>query len=101
MGVTRLPITCLPPTLTPTPPHPPTPQGLLTGKYNAGGGERPTGPRAALFTESRYREVALLVDLLRRVGQEQGGKTPGQARARVLGVCGCQLGPASPPTPPT
>ena len=41
---------------------------------------RPAGPRAALFTPSRYREVAVLVDLLRRVGQEHGGKTPAQAR---------------------
>ena len=30
-------------------------QGLLTGKYNKD--NRPTGPRAALFTEGRYQSV--------------------------------------------
>lgn len=52
-------------------------QGLLTGKYTVGG-SKPSGPRAALFTEDRYRSIAVLLDLMRKVGAEHGGKSPAQ-----------------------
>ncbi|EFN59001.1 hypothetical protein CHLNCDRAFT_29451 [Chlorella variabilis] len=51
-------------------------QGLLTGKYSKD--NRPTGPRAQLFTEDRYRSVQVLLDCMRAVAEEQGGKTLGQ-----------------------
>ncbi|KAL4437084.1 hypothetical protein ABPG75_004223 [Micractinium tetrahymenae] len=51
-------------------------QGLLTGKYSKD--NRPTGPRAQLFTESRYQSVQALLDCMRAVAQEQGGKTLAQ-----------------------
>lgn len=47
------------PTPNPTPADSPLCQGLLTGKYNKD--VRPTGPRAQLFTESRYQSVQVLL----------------------------------------
>lgn len=42
---------------------------------------RPTGPRAQLFTEGRYQSVESLLDLMQKVGQEHGGKSRAQVRA--------------------
>lgn len=51
-------------------------QGLLTGKYSKD--NKPSGPRARLFTEDRYRSVQVLLDCMRAVADDQGGKTLGQ-----------------------
>uniref|UniRef100_A0A7S3QKN1 NADP-dependent oxidoreductase domain-containing protein n=1 Tax=Dunaliella tertiolecta TaxID=3047 RepID=A0A7S3QKN1_DUNTE len=51
-------------------------QGLLTGKY-AVGGPRPFGPRSALFSDQRRREVEPLISLLQAIGKERQ-KTPAQ-----------------------
>ena len=64
----------------------PTKQGLLTGKYD-GSSSKPVGPRAALITEGRYQEIKVLLDLLRKVGEERGGKTPAQVGR--AGAAGC------------
>lgn len=55
----------------------PLAQGLLTGKYD-GVTTVPTGPRASLFKEGRYSEIVKLLDLMKVVGAEHGGKTPTQ-----------------------
>lgn len=56
---------------------------------------RPTGPRAQLFTEGRYQSVESLLDLMQKVGQEHGGKSraqvrtgPGEGRWVSSGVAG-------------
>jgi len=46
-------------------------QGLLTGKYKAGGA-KPFGPRAPLFNDSRLREVAPLLSAMEAMGKERG-----------------------------
>lgn len=51
-------------------------QGLLTGKYSKD--NKPTGPRAQLFTEGRYQSIQVLLDCMRAVGQDQGGKSLSQ-----------------------
>ncbi|PSC75376.1 Aldo keto reductase [Micractinium conductrix] len=51
-------------------------QGLLTGKYSRI--NRPTGPRAQLFTDARYESVQVLLDCMRAISKESGGKTLGQ-----------------------
>ena len=51
-------------------------QGLLSGKYSKE--NPPQGPRRAFFTESRYDQVSVLLDLMRKIGAERGGKTPTQ-----------------------
>ena len=51
-------------------------QGLLSGKYSKD--NLPSGPRRAIFTDSRFKEIETLLDLMRAIGKEQGGKTPSQ-----------------------
>jgi pyridoxine 4-dehydrogenase len=57
----------------------PLTQGLLTGKYRPGGA-KPFGPRSALFSDSRLREIQPLLAALKAVADERG-KTMAQARA--------------------
>lgn len=45
-------------------------QGLLSGKYSKE--NLPKGPRKAFFTESRFREIEVLLDLMREMGKERG-----------------------------
>jgi aryl-alcohol dehydrogenase-like predicted oxidoreductase len=59
-------------------------QGILSGKYTPDG-PKPTGPRAAIYA-SKIREVQALVDVMRAVGAEHGGKTPTQVALNWL-VC--------------
>lgn len=47
------------------------------GKYD-GSTSKPAGPRSALITEGRYAEIRPLLDLMRAVGEERGGKTQAQ-----------------------
>lgn len=57
----------------------PMAQGLLTGKYStAPGSDKPSGPRGAIFTDSRRAAVEGLVGTLREVGAAHGDKTPAQ-----------------------
>lgn len=44
-------------------------QGLLTGKYSRD--NRPSGPRAQLFTEARYQSVQVLLDCMRAIAADQ------------------------------
>jgi len=60
-------------------------QGLLTGKYKVGG-ERPYGPRKALFSDSRLREIQPLLSAMEAIVQEKGGKTLAQIALNWL-VC--------------
>lgn len=53
-------------------------QGLLSGKYSKA--NPPQGPRRAFFTDSRFEQVSVLLDLMRKIGEEQGGKSPTQVR---------------------
>lgn len=55
----------------------PLAQGLLSGNY-VEGGQKPAGPRTAIFSDSRLRNVAPLISLLRDIGQQRGGKSPAQ-----------------------
>lgn len=57
-------------------------QGLLTGKYSKD--NKPRGPRGASFTDGRLAAVGTLVDLMRIVGQEHGGKSPTQVAVNWL-----------------
>lgn len=50
-----------------TPFHPYVP----AGKYKVSG-DKPTGPRAALFTDSRIREIAPLLDTMRVIAEPRG-----------------------------
>lgn len=61
-------------------------QGLLSGKYD-GSTSKPTGPRSALISGQRFEEIRPLLDLLRAVGAEHGGKTPTQV---ALNWCICK-----------
>jgi aryl-alcohol dehydrogenase-like predicted oxidoreductase len=54
----------------------PLTQGLLGGRY-VPGGPLPSGPRAAIYA-SKIKEITLLLDLMRKIGEERGGKTPAQ-----------------------
>jgi aryl-alcohol dehydrogenase-like predicted oxidoreductase len=51
-------------------------QGLLSGKYSKS--NPPQGPRRAFFTDSRYDQVTVLLDLMKQVGAEHDGATPSQ-----------------------
>lgn len=62
-------------------------QGLLTGKYSRD--NRPTGPRAQLFTDQRYKDVEVLLDCMRAIAQEQGGKTLSQVAINWTLAKGC------------
>ena len=55
----------------------PLAQGLLTGKFSADNLPK-TGPRVATITAARVAEVQPLIDAMRAVGSEHGGKTPAQ-----------------------
>ncbi|KAG7671812.1 hypothetical protein Ndes2526B_g07281 [Nannochloris sp. 'desiccata'] len=55
-------------------------QGLLSGKYSKE--NPPTGPRRAFFTDSRFSQIEVLLDLMKKIGDEQGGKTPSQVALR-------------------
>jgi aryl-alcohol dehydrogenase-like predicted oxidoreductase len=55
-------------------------QGLLSGKYSRS--NPPTGPRRAFFTDARFSEIEVLLDLMKKIGAEQGGKTPSQVALR-------------------
>jgi len=50
-------------------------QGLLTGKYTVAG-EKPYGPRANLFTDSRIREVEPLLSCMRAISKEREKTLP-------------------------
>lgn len=54
----------------------PLTQGLLSGRY-VPGGPLPSGPRAAIY-RSKINEITKLLDLMRKIGEERGGKTPAQ-----------------------
>ena len=58
-------------------------QGLLTGKYGPDKA-KPDGPRRAVFSDARLREVQPLVDLLGHIGDARGGKTPAQVSLNWL-----------------
>lgn len=60
-------------------------QGLLTGKYGSGG-SKPEGPRSFLFTDSRIKEIAPLLSLLKTIADERG-KTMAQVS---LNWCICK-----------
>jgi aryl-alcohol dehydrogenase-like predicted oxidoreductase len=51
-------------------------QGLLSGKYSKD--NPPQGPRRFIFTDQRYSSVTVLLDLMKRMGEERGGITPTQ-----------------------
>lgn len=54
----------------------PLAQGILTGKYTKS--NRPTGPRAATFSDARIESVQPLLSLMRDIGTAHGNKTPSQ-----------------------
>lgn len=56
-------------------------QGLLTGKY-AVSGAKPSGPRGAIFSDARIREVQPLLDCMSAIAQPRG-KTLAQVRKIV------------------
>ncbi|MGN6809465.1 MAG: aldo/keto reductase [Thermomicrobiales bacterium] len=62
----------------------PLAQGLLTGKY--GPGARPTDARSMMgaFRERNLRRIAGVLDLLRGIGEDHGGKTPAQVALNWL-----------------
>lgn len=79
----------------------PLAQGLVTGKYRAGG-DRPRDFRryTASFGEMNLRAVAPVADLLRGIGQDHGDKLPAQvalnwliAKGDVLPIPGAKDGP--------
>lgn len=53
-------------------------QGMLSGKYNAG--NIPKGPRSMYFTDSRFAQVSVLLDLLQKISKDSydGQKSPSQ-----------------------
>jgi aryl-alcohol dehydrogenase-like predicted oxidoreductase len=69
----------------PSPPdrsnNPPNP---APGKYTPGG-PKPSGPRAGIYS-SKIAEVQPLIEVMRAVGKERGGKTPAQVALNWL-VC--------------
>lgn len=60
----------------------PLAQGLLTGKYSAS--NPPGGPRFFSFWMSNLYAMQQVVDLLQQIGQQHGGKTPGQVALNWL-----------------
>lgn len=56
--------------------------GLLTGKYTTR--KRPSGPRFFMSATTDMQHVEHVVDMLRQVGQEHGGKTPAQVAMNWL-----------------
>lgn len=73
----------------------PLASGLLTGKYTRH--NRPSGPRFFMTAMTDMRQVEQVVDALRQVGQEHGGKTPAQvamnwliAQGNVLPIAGAK-----------
>lgn len=79
----------------------PLAQGLLAGKY-VPGGARPLGSRRfhPAFREANLRRIAGLLDLLRGIGQDHGGKSPAQVALNwlirqegVLPIPGAKTGP--------
>ena len=65
----------------------PLAQGLLTGKYGPGAARPPDWRRAQpVFREGNLRTIAGLIDLLRGIGQDHGGKTPAQVALNWL-IC--------------
>ncbi len=60
----------------------PIAQGLLSGKYSAA--NPPAGPRRAFFTDARFKDISVLIDLLKKVGAEHGGATPAQVSLNWL-----------------
>lgn len=54
----------------------PIAQGLLTGKYTED--NLPGGVRSTMVNVERVRQVQPLLKLMREIGEQQGGKTPGQ-----------------------
>ena len=63
----------------------PLAQGLLTGKYRPGG-PTPSGFRRwqPLFRGREAHRLAGLLDLLRGIGEDHGGKTPAQVALNWL-----------------
>lgn len=51
-------------------------QGLLSGRYSKE--NPPSGPRRFIFTNERYSSVFTLLDLMKKIGEENGGKTSAQ-----------------------
>lgn len=60
----------------------PLASGLLTGKYTTR--HLPSGPRFFMFSMANMRKVEPVVDLLRQIGQEHGGKSPAQVAMNWL-----------------
>lgn len=60
-------------------------QGLLTGKYSTGG-SKPSGPRGAIFSDSRIAQIQPLLATLKAVAEERG-KTQAQVS---LNWCICK-----------
>lgn len=62
----------------------PLEQGLLTGKYDAG--HAPRGPRATqpMFVGKNMQEIMPVIALLRRIGEQHGGRPPEQVALRWL-----------------
>lgn len=60
----------------------PLTQGLLSGRYIPGG-PLPSGPRAAIY-RSKITEITRLLDLMKKIGEERGGKTPAQVALNWL-----------------
>ena len=54
----------------------PLAQGLLTGKYQAGGAAKAGGPRGAVFTDEKLRRIEPLLGLMAEIGAGRGGKSP-------------------------
>eukprot|EP00640_Fibrocapsa_japonica_P001559 CAMPEP_0113944682 /NCGR_PEP_ID=MMETSP1339-20121228/35665_1 /TAXON_ID=94617 /ORGANISM="Fibrocapsa japonica" /LENGTH=384 /DNA_ID=CAMNT_0000949969 /DNA_START=32 /DNA_END=1186 /DNA_ORIENTATION=+ /assembly_acc=CAM_ASM_000762 len=53
----------------------PIAQGILTGKYSEG--NLPSGPRRRIF-EKAFPKVSPLISELKKIGEENGGKSPSQ-----------------------
>ncbi len=60
----------------------PIAKGLLTGKYTPA--NPPPGTRGLSARRDYLRRIAPLVELMRRIGEEHGGKTPGQVALNWL-----------------
>ncbi|DBB15730.1 TPA: hypothetical protein ACH3X3_003937 [Trebouxia sp. C0006] len=55
----------------------PLSQGLLTGKYTAGG-KKPAEPRTAIFSDDKLEKLQPLIGLMKDIGSGHGGKTLAQ-----------------------
>eukprot|EP01025_Chloroclados_australasicus_P008514 TRINITY_DN13037_c0_g1_i1.p1 TRINITY_DN13037_c0_g1~~TRINITY_DN13037_c0_g1_i1.p1 ORF type:complete len:391 (-),score=22.58 TRINITY_DN13037_c0_g1_i1:216-1319(-) len=60
-------------------------QGLLTGKYKPGNG--PSGQRKLTYSDEQLRQIEPLIQLMREIGEQHGGKTPAQV---ALNWCVCK-----------